>query len=99
MELVLFENGTENGQYRDHRWIPNRGIIDSGVVFDWDEPVIIPTAIFRHVEKVLTGTGDVEVIVEWNSADPSPRDERNQHSSQHQEIPGVQNHFRSQLQG
>jgi DNA polymerase III sliding clamp (beta) subunit (PCNA family) len=64
-ELVLFENGTANGQIVTTDGF-RIGVIDSGVVFEFDEPVVIPATIFRHVEKVLTGSGDVEVIVETN---------------------------------
>jgi DNA polymerase-3 subunit beta len=64
-ELVAFENGTENGQIVTTDGF-RIGVIDSGVVFEFDEPVVIPTAIFRQAEKVLTGSGDVQVIVERN---------------------------------
>ena len=64
-ELVLFENGTENGQIVTTDGF-RIGVIDSGVVFEFDESAVIPATIFRHAEKVLTGSGDVEVVVERN---------------------------------
>ena len=42
------------------------GVIDTGAVFEFDEPVVIPTALFQHAERVLTMSGDVQVIVQPN---------------------------------
>jgi DNA polymerase III sliding clamp (beta) subunit (PCNA family) len=43
------------------------GVIDTGAVFEFgDEPVVVPTALFHHAEKVLTMSGDVQFIVQPN---------------------------------